>query len=124
MTTKNEEAPIRINITWVVRALEREYVLQGITPGQPVKVSYAKLLGYCPQEIINAGNCEGWPDFVTISVCLDLAEEHRLIIVERARTKYSYSQRRSAYRLPPSHPMVRKAARQTATGTILSIVQS
>jgi hypothetical protein len=122
MTTKNEKTPIYLDITWVVRALEREYTLQGIIPGRAIKVSYAKLLAYCPQDVVNAVNCTGRPDFLAISICLDLAEEGRLIIVERSRSQYSYNFRRSAYRLPPSHAMVRKASRRTATGRTLSLV--
>jgi len=120
--TANAKAPIYLDISWVPAALEREYQLQGITAGQPIKVSYGKLLGYCPQEVINAVNSGGHPDFYAISVCLDLAEEDGLIIVERTRGQCSYRPRRSAYRLPPSHPMVRKFSRVTTTGKLLSLV--
>jgi hypothetical protein len=120
--TANAKEPTYLDITWVSAALEREYKLQGIIPGQPIKVSYAKLLGYCPQEVINAVNSNGHPDFYAISVCLDLAENDGLIIVERTGAGYSYKSRRMAYRLPPSHPMVRKASRVTSTGKLLSVV--
>jgi hypothetical protein len=120
--TESAKKPIYLDVSWVPAALEREYQLQGIAPGQPVKVPYAKLLGYCPQEVINVVNSEGHPDFYAISICLDLAERHKLIIVERTRGQYSYNYRRSAYRLPPSHPMVRKHKRITPTGKLLALV--
>lgn len=102
--TAAKRDPMCVDIDWLPQAMEREYRIQGIKPGDPIKVSYAKLKAYCPQDTINAITARGYPDFTAISICLDLAEQHGLIAVERTTRG-----KRIAYRLPPHHPMVAMA---------------
>jgi hypothetical protein len=73
------------------------------------------------RSLSNTVNRNGHPDFYAISVCLRLAEEAGYIIVEWNKSHWRCN-RRSAYRVPPSHPAVRKHSRVTKTGKMLSLV--